>query len=57
MYGNNLKRSFSKTTELISTKFGRKHFWGMGIQVCKNQGTGTFWGPNKGQKGVKFGEF
>jgi len=29
----------------------------MGIQVCENQGTGPYWGPNKGQKGVKFGEF
>jgi len=39
-----LKCSLSKTTELISTKFGRKHLWGMGIKVCKNQGAGTFWG-------------
>jgi len=37
--------SFSKITELISTKFGRKHLWGMEIQVCKNQGAGTFWAP------------
>jgi len=27
----------------------------MGIQVCENQGAGTYWGPNKGQKVVKFG--
>jgi len=37
-----LKRSLFKTTELISTKFGRKHLWGMGIQVCENQGAGTY---------------
>jgi len=36
-----LKRSLSKTTTLISTKFGRKHLLGMGIQVCKYQGAGT----------------
>jgi len=32
----NLKRSLSKTTELISTKFGRKHLWGMGIKMSEN---------------------
>jgi len=37
-----LKRSLSKTTKLISTTFGRKHPWGMGIQVCENQGAGTY---------------
>jgi len=31
-----LKHSLSKTTELISTKFGRKNFWGMGIKMCEN---------------------
>jgi len=51
---------FSKTTELISTKFGSKNLWRMGIKVCENQGAGTYWGPirgKKGQKGVEFGEF
>jgi len=28
-----LKHSLSKTNELISTKFGRKHLWGMGIEI------------------------
>jgi len=37
-----LKCSLSNTTELISTKFGRKHLWGMGIQICENQGAGTY---------------
>jgi len=46
---------FSKTTELISTKFVRKHIWGMGIQVCENQGAG--WHLLGAQKGVKFREF
>jgi len=36
-----LKRSLSKTTELISTKFGRKSWW-MGIQVCENRGADTY---------------
>jgi len=45
-----LKRSLSKTTELISTKFGSKHLWRMGIQVCKNQGAGTFWDPIRDKK-------
>jgi len=31
-----LKRSLSKTTELISTKFDKKHLWGMGITLCEN---------------------
>jgi len=34
------KRLFSKTTSLISTKFGRKYLLGMGIQMCSNQGGG-----------------
>jgi len=34
---------FSKTTGLIWTKFTRKHLWGMGFQVCENQGAGTHW--------------
>jgi len=37
-----LKRSLSKTTELILTKFGGKHYYRMGIHVCANQGAGTF---------------
>jgi len=44
-----LNRSPSKTIELISTKFGRKHLWGMGIKICKNQGAGTYWGPIRGK--------
>jgi len=31
-----LKHSLSKTTELISIKFGRKHLWGMEIKMCEN---------------------
>jgi len=50
-----LKRSLSKTNELISNKFGRKHLWGMGIQVCENQGAGTFWGPERGYNRGNFG--
>jgi len=45
-----LKCSLSKTTELISTEFGRKHLWGMRIKFCKNQGAGTSWGI-RGKKG------
>jgi len=30
--------NFSKATELISIKFGRKHLKGMEILVCENQG-------------------
>jgi len=51
---------FSNTTELISIKVGRKHLWRMGIQVCDNQGAGTYWDPTRGragQTGVKCGEF
>jgi len=29
---------FSRTTKPISAKVGRKHAWGMGIQVCSNKG-------------------
>jgi len=50
-----LKRSLSKTTELISTKFGRKHLWGMRIKFCENEGAGTFWGPERGYIGGNFG--
>jgi len=44
-----LKCSLSKTTELISIKLGRKHLWGMGIQVCKNKEAVTYWGPIRGK--------
>jgi len=40
---------FSRTTRPISTKLGRKHAWGMGIQICSNKGTGPLWGPIKGK--------
>jgi len=46
-----LKCSLSKTTELIWTKCGRKHLWGMGIKVCTNQGAGTYWGPEGAKRG------
>jgi len=36
---------FSRTTRPISTKHSRKHAWGMGIQLCSNKGSGSFWGP------------
>jgi len=36
---------FSRTTRPISTKVGRKHALGMGIQICLNKETGPFWGP------------
>jgi len=42
---------------MISTKFGRKHIWGMGIQVCEKEGVGSYWGLIRAKKGVKFGEF
>jgi len=45
---------FSRTTRPISTKRGRKHAWGMGIQICSNKGSGPFWGPNKGQNKDNF---
>ena len=36
---NNFKKKFSRTTWLITctTKFGTKHFWVIGIQVCINE--------------------
>jgi len=40
---------FSRTTKPISTKLGRKHVWGMGIQVCSNKGAGPLWGPIRGK--------
>jgi len=40
---------FSRTTRLISSKLGRKHAWGMEIQVCSNKGAGPFWGPIRGK--------
>jgi len=40
---------FSRTTKPISTKLGKKHAWGMEIQICSNKGTGPFWGPIKGK--------
>jgi len=30
---------------IISTKFGRKHLWGMGIKFCENKGAG----PKRGK--------
>jgi len=33
----------------ISTKLGRKHVWGMEIQICANKGAGPFWGPIRGK--------
>jgi len=42
-----LKCSLSKTTELILTKLGRKHLYGMGIPVCASQVDGSFWGLEK----------
>jgi len=40
---------FSRTTRPISTKLGRKHAWGMGIQISSNKGAGPFWGPIRGK--------
>jgi len=37
---------FSRTTGPVSTKLGRKHALGMGIQICSNKGAGA-------QKGAK----
>jgi len=31
---------FSRTIRQISTKLGRNHAWGMGIQICSNKGAG-----------------
>jgi len=46
-----LKHSLFKINELISTKFGRKHLWRMGIPVSKNEWAGSYWGPIRGKKG------
>jgi len=40
-----LNHFFSRTTRPISTKLGRKHAWGMRIQICSNKGAGPYWGP------------
>jgi len=40
---------FSRTIRPISTKLGRKHAQGMGIQICSNKGAGPFWGPIRGK--------
>jgi len=48
--GTNVVSLFLQTTELVSTKFGRKHLWGMRIEVCENQGAGIYWGPIRGKK-------
>jgi len=37
----------------ISTKLGRKRFWGMGTQICSNKGAGPFQGPVRGKKTKK----
>jgi len=42
---------FSRTTRPISTKIGREHAWGMGIQICSNKGAGLFWGTIRGKIG------
>jgi len=33
----------------ITTKIGWKQAWGMGIPICSNKGTGSFWGPLRGK--------
>jgi len=38
----------SKNTRPISTKFDRKRYEGIGIQICSNKGAGPFWGPIRG---------
>jgi len=43
------KKIFSRTTRSISTKLGRIHAWGMGIQISSNKGAGPFWGPIRGK--------
>jgi len=40
---------FSRTTGPNSTKLGRNHAWGMGIQLCSNKGAGHFCGPIRGK--------
>jgi len=44
-----LNNFFLRTTNPISTKLGRKHTWGMGIQICSNKGAGPIWGPIRGK--------
>jgi len=45
IYRGMLKKIFfSRTTRPISTKHGRKHAWGMGIQICSNKGSGPLRG-------------
>jgi len=39
----------SRTARPISTKLGRKHAWGMEIQICSNKGAGPFWSPIRGK--------
>jgi len=41
---------FSTTTWPISTEVGRKHAWGMGIQICSNKEAG----PIRGKKMKNF---
>jgi len=50
-----LKRSLSKTVELIWTIFGGKHNWRMEIKVCTNKESGPFWGPERGYIMGNFG--
>jgi len=50
-----LKRSLSKTTALILTKFGRKYLEGIGIKVCSNQGDSPFGGPDRHYNMGNFG--
>jgi len=50
---NALNDFFSKSSVLISTKFGRKHLWEWRFNFAKIKGLA----PNGAQKGVKFGEF
>jgi len=40
---------FSRTTWPMVTKLGGNHAWGMGIQICSNNGAGPFWGPIRGK--------
>jgi len=44
-----LKDFFTRTTRPISTKLGREHAWGMGIQMYSNKGAGSFWSPIRGK--------
>jgi len=45
-----LNNFFSRTTLPISTKLGWNHDWGMGIQICSNNGAGPFWGLIRGKE-------